>query len=224
MNPNPEIIYEDKEIIVCCKPAGMATQTKRIGQQDMESYLKNYRAKNKETPYIGVVHRLDQPVEGVMVFAKTPEVAGKLSEYIRNHSVGKHYYALGIKGTAKIKSTDTLIDYIVTDKKNNVSKIVSENDKAAKKAKLQYNIVEETADLVCFDIELYTGRQHQIRVQLANLGCPLCGDKKYGDKSDGYRQLALCSYKLEFEHPITGKMLEYKIKPQNKAFENFIDK
>ena len=92
-----EIIFEDNDIIVCHKPAGMATQTKRLGQQDMESFLKNYRASKKEEPYIGVVHRLDQPVEGVMVFAKNPKAATALSKQVQQRIIGKHYYAVCTK-------------------------------------------------------------------------------------------------------------------------------
>ena len=90
-NQQPEILFEDTEIIVCYKPAGVATQTRRLGQQDMESILKNYRAGKKEIPYIGVVHRLDQPVEGVMVFAKTQEAAAGLSQQVRERTIGKKY-------------------------------------------------------------------------------------------------------------------------------------
>ena len=89
-----EVIYEDGSILVCYKPAGIATQTKRLGQQDMESLLKNYRAKKKETPYIGIVHRLDQPVEGVMVFAKTQKATAELSRQVQQRSIGKRYYAI----------------------------------------------------------------------------------------------------------------------------------
>lgn len=218
---NPEILFEDDHIIVCIKPAGMATQTKRLGQQDMESFLKNYRARKKEKPYIGVVHRLDQPVEGVMVFAKTQQAAGKLSEYIRQHAVGKHYYAIGHKGSCEIEKEQLLTDYISTDKKNNLSSVVDKDDPKAKEAKLRYSIIDALDDYICFDIELFTGRQHQIRLQLSNLGCPICGDKKYGDANDEFRQLCLCSYRLDFKHPITGKELSYKIKPQNEAFKKY---
>lgn len=98
-----EVIYEDDFVLVCYKPAGIATQTKRLGQQDMESLLKNYRAKKKETPYIGIVHRLDQPVEGVMVFAKTQKAAAELSKQVQQRSIGKRYYAISRVGEEQRK-------------------------------------------------------------------------------------------------------------------------
>lgn len=152
----PEIIFEDKDIIVCHKPAGMATQTKRLGQQDMESFLKNYRASKKEQPYIGVVHRLDQPVEGVMVFAKNPKAAAALSKQVQQRIIGKHYYAVCTKTVhtqlqpqeqteeLSLGNTGTLTDYILTDKKNNISKVVSPEDAnknpQAKRAVLDYEV------------------------------------------------------------------------------------
>ena len=102
-----EVIYEDDVVLVCYKPAGIATQTKRLGQQDMESLLKNYRAKKKETPYIGIVHRLDQPVEGVMVFAKTQKAAAELSKQVQQRSIGKRYYAISrVSDAQKMRMQD----------------------------------------------------------------------------------------------------------------------
>lgn len=221
----PEIIFEDKDIIVCHKPAGMATQTKRLGQQDMESFLKNYRASKKEQPYIGVVHRLDQPVEGVMVFAKNPKAAAALSKQVQQRIIGKHYYAVCTKTVhAQLQpqeqteelllgNTGTLTDYILTDKKNNISKVVSPEDAnknpQAKRAVLDYEVIKQEQDKTVFDITLHTGRQHQIRLQLSNMGYPIIGDKKYGGIAND--KLMLCSYRIEFEHPINGTKMDFKI-------------
>lgn len=220
-----EIIFEDKDIIVCHKPAGMATQTKRLGQQDMESFLKNYRASKKEQPYIGVVHRLDQPVEGVMVFAKNPKAAAALSKQVQQRIIGKHYYAVCTKTVhAQLQpqeqteelllgNTGTLTDYILTDKKNNISKVVSPEDAnknpQAKRAVLDYEVIKQEQDKTLFDITLHTGRQHQIRLQLSNMGYPIIGDKKYGGIAND--KLMLCSYRIEFEHPINGTKMDFKI-------------
>ncbi len=220
-----EILYEDQDILLCRKPAGIAVQTKRLGQQDMESLLKNYRAKKGETPYIGIVHRLDQPVEGLMVFAKNQKAAASLSKQIQKHMIGKHYYA--ISKEAPVPREKTLEHYLLTDKKTNVTKVVGDSfgdktkvPKEAKLAKLDYKVLEEKEGLMFFDIKLHTGRQHQIRVQLSHMGCPLVGDLKYGqDKSE--EGLALCSYKLEFQHPATGKHMEFEIQPQGKSFQSF---
>lgn len=221
----PEIIFEDKDIIVCHKPAGMATQTKRLGQQDMESFLKNYRASKKEQPYIGVVHRLDQPVEGVMVFAKNPKAAAALSKQVQQRIIGKHYYAVCTKTVHTqlqpqeqteellLGNTGTLTDYILTDKKNNISKVVSPEDAnknpQAKRAVLDYEVIKQEQDKTVFDITLHTGRQHQIRLQLSNMGYPIIGDKKYGGIAND--KLMLCSYRIEFDHPINGTKMDFKI-------------
>lgn len=240
----PDIIYEDNDIIVCYKPAGIATQTRRIGQQDMESFIRNYRAAKNEPPYVGIVHRLDQPVEGVMVFAKNQKAAASLSRQIKEHTTEKYYRAAsrgqGVSGTDKKEDNHasawhTLTDYISFDKRTNTSKITSEKDRLAKKAVLQYRVISVTPDRdssqnECirteFDIKLLTGRHHQIRLQLANIGYPLIGDTKYGKPASnnsgtgsksgrtggGVReQLALCSYKLVFDHPATGERMTFEL-------------
>jgi 23S rRNA pseudouridine1911/1915/1917 synthase len=220
-----KIVFEDNEILVCCKPAGIATQTKRLGQQDMESLLKNYRAQKGEPPYIGVVHRLDQPVEGIMVFAKTQRAAAELSEQVRQRNIGKHYLAVAPapKGNEK---EGTLTDYLLADKKNNITRVVKAGTPQAQPAKLEYRIAGRMAsengaeELALYDILLHTGRHHQIRVQFANMGCPLLGDAKYGSRS-GQCGLALCAYRLEFVHPLSGGAMDFSIRPENEIFGMF---
>ena len=214
----PDIIYEDNDIIVCYKPAGIATQTRRIGQQDMESFIRNYRAAKNEPPYVGIVHRLDQPVEGVMVFAKNQKAAASLSRQIKEHTTEKYYRAAsrgqGVSGAAveDEEAWHTLTDYISFDKRTNTSKITSEKDKLAKKAVLQYRIISNECNKTEFDIKLLTGRHHQIRLQLANIGYPLIGDTKYGHTGGfAMEQLALCSYKIAFDHPATGERMTFEL-------------
>lgn len=218
MNKEIEIIYEDRDILVCRKPAGVATQTKRLGQQDMESLLKNDRAKKGEPPYIGIVHRLDQPVEGLMVFAKNQQAAANLSKQVQDRVIGKYYYALSF--CIPKEKEGVLEDYLLTDKKVNFTQVIDEKTCGAKKAKLEYKVVETKANKTLFDVKLHTGRQHQIRVQMANAGCPLVGDSKYGDAGDK-KQLALCSYKLEFEHPTKKIPMQFEIQPLGKVFVEF---
>ena len=231
---NKEIIYEDNAIILCRKPAGIATQTKRLGQQDMESLLKNYRAKKGEQPYIGVVHRLDQPVEGIMVFAKNQKAAAGLSKQNQQRMIGKHYYA--VSTSMPVEQEGVLENYLVTDKKSNYTSVVDvQQGKAlpdgAKKAVLEYKVIAQKEGLTLFDILLHTGRQHQIRVQMAHMGCPLVGDEKYGviEKHGGQDSkvavkerpsLALCSYRLEFAHPTTGKKMDFSIQPEWQNLDN----
>lgn len=212
------IIYEDNDIILVHKPAGTATQTKRLGQQDMESLLKNYRAKNGEQPQIWMVHRLDQPVEGLMVFAKNQKAAGDLSKQVQQHIIGKYYYA--VSAYEPKEKAGVLEDYLLTDKKTNVTQVVTEEVKEAKKARLEYEVVDTKEDKTLIRVKLHTGRQHQIRVQLAHMGCPLIGDSKYGE-TVSREGLALCSYRLEFLHPVNKKKMEFEIQPQGMPFQGF---
>jgi 23S rRNA pseudouridine1911/1915/1917 synthase len=186
---DPVIIYEDDSLIVCHKPAGIATQTRRLGQADMESILKNHVA--VKTPYIGVVHRLDQPVEGVMVFAKTKQAAAKLTEQVKSRSFGKKYYALvclpdGAKNFSEVTGLPEegrLKDELLFLKRENISRIVPEGTAGAKKAVLDYRVIAGGEGCALLDIDLHTGRHHQIRAQLAGLGTPICGDTKNGTVS-----------------------------------------
>lgn len=213
-----DIIYEDEHILVCHKPAGVATQTKRLGQQDMESLLKNDRAKKGEPANIWVVHRLDQPVEGVMVFAKNQKAAADLSKQVQQHIIGKYYYA--VSAHEPKEKAGVLEDYLLTDKKTNVTQVVSAEQKDAKKARLEYEVVGVKADKSLIRVKLHTGRQHQIRVQLAHMGCPLIGDSKYGEGASR-EGLALCSYRLEFLHPVTKKEMKFEVTPQGAGFQEF---
>lgn len=222
-----KIIYEDDHVLVCHKPAGLATQSGRIGQPDVVSELKNYLAAfplekfggKVATPYLGVVHRLDQPVEGLLVFAKSQKTAAHLTKQLAQGSLNKQYYAV-VCGKPTAESAE-LVDYLV--KEGNVAKVVSQQTSEAKKAVLQYQTVEHITsqsgkEATVLDIHIDTGRFHQIRVQMAHAGYPLLGDSKYGStqsmelaKELGHRHVALYAYRLEFQHPVTGKRLEYKI-------------
>lgn len=206
------ILYEDAAVIVCVKDAGTATQTRQIGQKDMESLLRTYRMQNGETPYIGIVHRLDQPVSGVMVFAKTKEAAAVLSRQIAAKTADKYYYAMtdGIPA----KKTDVLEDYLLRDGRSNVSRVVTAQTPGAKRARLSYEVLQEHAAQAIVRVRLETGRHHQIRVQMAHAGCPLVGDRKYNLKENQKTDagaLALCAYKLAFVHPTTGKRVVFEI-------------
>lgn len=212
MQPAVSILYEDEFIIVCHKPSGAAVQTKRLGQPDMESMLKNYRASKGEEPYIGVVHRLDQPVEGVMVFAKTKEAAADLSRQIAGRQTDKYYYAL-VAGVPP-KKKGILEDFLLRDGKTNTSSVVGKGISGAKSAVLSYEVLESNQTHSILRIRLETGRHHQIRVQLAHAGWPIVGDQKYNFKehlAPSGQNLALCSYKIGLKHPKTHKKQEFEI-------------
>ena len=214
----PEIIYEDEAVIVCRKEAGVAVQTARAGQADMVSLLKNYRAKKKEEPYIGLIHRLDQPVEGVMVFAKTKKAAAKLSAQVSSRDMEKEYLAV-TSGVPQPKKGG-LCDWLLRDGRTNTSAVVTDRTPQAKEAKLSYEVIKvsEEGKKALVHVWLHTGRHHQIRVQFAHAGYPLYGDTKYGTATDTYCPVALCSCRIAFTHPLTGKEMEFTIEPKGRAF------
>ena len=228
------ILFEDKEIIVCRKPAGIAVQNARIGAMDLESSLKNYLAMQdgggRRIPYLAVIHRLDQPVEGVLVFAKEKKSAAVLTKQLSAGTLNKQYYAV-LCGYPDA-SEGELVDYL--RKEGSVAVAVTGREKNfpdAKIAKLHYSILEkinQPMPLALADVCIETGRFHQIRVQFAHAGWPLLGDTKYGNTtvagtagSPAYRGVALCAYSLDFTHPGNGKKMSFRVKPQNPAFEKF---
>jgi 23S rRNA pseudouridine1911/1915/1917 synthase len=229
-----KIIQEDDDILVCYKSAGIATQTRRLGEKDMESLLRNYRAGKGEPPYIGIVHRLDQPVEGIMVFAKNRKAAASLSKQVQKRSIGKHYCAL-VRTDGSLPQKGTLTDYLLFDPKQNRTTVVEGGgSQNPQKAVLDYEIKQERCGIALLDITLHTGRHHQIRAQLAHMGCPILGDTKYGNAGGGepqtghdsqqlgeIHQLALCSYRLSFLHPATGAEIDLRIQPENPEFSFF---
>ncbi len=235
-----DILYEDEEMIVCHKPSGIATQTSRPGEADMVSALKNYL----RTAYVGVVHRLDQPVEGILVFAKTKKAAARLSEQNREKTMCKHYRAAAVlqkKTESGLAQRDdlrepgkeyVLVDYLLKDGSENISKVVKQGTPGAKRAELVYKIIKmkqtEEQQTVLLEIVLKTGRHHQIRVQLSHAGLPLLGDAKYGsgmpdvsDREHSIKNVALCADRLEFRHPATGKKMSFEIEPSGTAFGIF---
>ena len=223
------ILYEDKEIIVCHKAAGIAVQSARIGMPDMESTLKNYLvAKNPgKMPYLGVVHRLDQPVEGVLVFAKNKKAAAGLTGQITSGSVTKEYLAVTAQKVEKVQGH--LEDYLKKDNRTNSSSVVTPKTPGAKKASLDYSIQEEIKDertatgkRILVKIILDTGRHHQIRVQMAHKGMPLLGDRKYNAADKSGLPLGLCSCHLAFRHPANGKKMEFKVTPKGETFKGFL--
>ncbi len=233
-----EILYEDKNILVCYKPAGLAVQTGRIGQADMVSELKNYLRTARKAqpiedmrrtePYLGLVHRLDQPVEGLLVFAKTKAAAADLSAQVQNGKMKKEYTAGIYTGRQTVQGTGTLVDYLYKDAGTNTSRVVPETYPGAKQAGLQYFLLQQETELGFLRIRLQTGRHHQIRVQLANAGMPLLGDTKYGSPESqalsarlGIREPALCASRLSFYHPATKKRVQFEAVPRGKGFSAF---
>lgn len=219
-----KIIYEDAELLVCEKPSGFPVQSRRIGQKDCVSVLKTYLCKKEESkgePYLGLIHRLDQPVEGVMVFAKTKNAAGNLSAQLSTDGFVKEYKAV-VCGKMEPKS-GKLTDYLRKDGKMNCSRVVDKNMQGAKRAELEYCVLEEKDGYSLVAVRLLTGRHHQIRVQMAHAGCPLYGDRKYGapdPETDG-DAIGLCAAKLSFLHPKTKRKMEFSMEPTGRCFAWF---
>ena len=254
------ILYEDKDIIVVHKPAGLESQSSRGFAPDMVSeiscYLHNPQDIHKpaagisrvQPPYVGVIHRLDKPVQGVMVYAKNQKSAAALSAALQAGKMEKSYMAV-ICGQL-VDKQGSYVDYLRQDRKNNTSEIVDKSVKDAKKAVLKYREMEvihspeDKEQMVSLiDIELLTGRHHQIRVQFAGHATPLYGDERYGgglstksttmtvDRGrkkgsfgDAHRLLALCARRLAFPHPSTGKIMEFSMVPSSGAFAWFPDR
>ncbi len=223
MRADINIIYEDKDILVCRKPAGLPTQSAKVAVPDLVSELRNYLAEKKES-YLGVVHRLDQPVEGLLVFAKNKAAAKKLSEQLKASSFDKVYYAVAFNQPPVQEGM--LEDYMIKD--GSRAKIVPADTSGAKKAVLHYRIIAMKKGRVLYEVRLETGRFHQIRAQMAHAGMPLLGDKKYADaainiysEAHGIKNVALCAFKLKLIHPGTGEEMLFISKPAGEVFQDF---
>ena len=205
-----EIIYEDNHIIVVIKPQNVPSQPDSTKDEDMLTKVKNYVKEKYNKPgeaYVGLVHRLDRPTGGLMVFAKTSKAASRLTEQMKNGEFDKKYLAV-LVGKPKYE-TDRLVHYLKKDEKNNIVKVVPMLENEAKRAELQYTILDSNQKLSLAEIKLYTGRSHQIRAQMSTIGNAVFGDVKYGgDIVKGYN-LALWAYKLVFVHPVTKKIMNF---------------
>lgn len=222
----PEILYLDSEIIVCVKPQGMPVQNDKSRDLSLLNYLKNeITKKEKQQQELYVVHRLDRPVGGVMVFARTKDAVAHLSEQMQKGSFEKYYQAV-LTGDLPDEQ-GMLTDYLLKDGKTNTSKTVSKGTKDAKEARLEYEVLDriETDQGVYTYvlIHLLTGRHHQIRVQCAYAGAGIWGDTKYNPKFQKvkrrYMQIGLYSTRLEFQHPSSGERMIFKTEPEGEAFE-----
>ncbi len=216
---NLKVIYEDNHIIVVEKPVNVPSQQDKTGDEDMLTIIKQYIKEKYNKPgnvYLGLIHRLDRPVGGVMVFAKTSKAAARLSEQVRNKEFQKRYLAI-VNGKLE-KTNATLENYLLKNERTNTSKVVEEGTKNSKYAKLEYEVIKynEETNLSLVNIKLYTGRHHQIRLQFADIGHSLYGDQKYGTRGRG-KQICLWAYELTFKHPITKQEMTFNTKPETKG-------
>ena len=212
-----EVLYEDNHVIVCYKPAGVLSQADNTGDIDMLTLVKDYLKKryNKEgNVFVGLVHRLDRMTSGVMVFGKTSKGAMRLSNDIASGNFFKEYLAV-CEGNIEDYDETTLVDYLEKDEKNNKS-FISKN---GKEAILTYRVITNKNNKSLVRVKLKTGRHHQIRVQMSNIGHPLYGDIKYG--SPHKDNLALQAYKLSFYQPVTRELLTFQKRNYSGVFAIF---
>ena len=213
---NLKIIFEDNHIIVVEKPVNIPSQADKTGDIDMLTIIKAYlKEKYNKTGnvYLGLIHRLDRPVGGVMVFAKTSKAAGRLSNQVREKQFQKTYLVI-VNGKME-EQNGVLQDYLLKNEKSNMSRVVKKGTENSKLAILNYEVLkyDEELNLSVLKINLHTGRHHQIRVQLSSRNHSIYGDQKYGGRGHG-KQIALWAYKLKLYHPITNELMEFKDIPQ----------
>ena len=206
------VIYEDNHLLVVEKPINIPTQEDNTKDKDLLTILKKYIKEKYNKPgnvYLGLVHRLDRPVGGIMVFARTSKAASRLSEQVRNKTFKKTYNAVVI---GNIENTGKLKDNLLKDEKRNIVKV----DKNGKEAILNFKKLNYKNNMSLVEINLETGRSHQIRVQMANHGYPLFGDQKYNKTSKTGEQIALFAKKIEFIHPTTNELLTFELDLPNR--------
>src|SRR5690625_1156135 len=211
------ILYEDNHLLVVEKPVNIPVQEDKSGDEDFLSILKDdikIRYNKPGNVYLGLVHRLDRPVGGVMVFAKTSKAASRLSDVIRRNKLDRKY--LGVVRGVPQKKEGKLEHYLYKDSKKNKVHAVSAKHKGAKKSALEYQTIGSAEQLSLLSVQLHTGRSHQIRVQLATMGCPLYGDQKYGQHVNRPgQQIALWAHSLSFPHPTTKEVMTFTSSPPN---------
>lgn len=204
---SPVILFEDNHVVVAVKPPNLLTQADGTGDDDLLSQVKEYVRVKYQKPgeaFIGLVHRMDRPVGGLLCFARTSKAAARLSEQVRTHTLDREYICIA-EGDAPDK--DTLTHFLIKDEATNMVKVLPDYLKSqGKQAILHYRTVARADGLSLVAIRLETGRAHQIRVQMQTVGLPLWGDNRYGNGKPG-QQIALWGMRLSFAHPITGQQL-----------------
>ena len=209
--PNIEILYEDNHILAISKPKGLLSQEDHTGAPDVLTLCKAYLKKKYDKPgnvFLGLLHRLDRPVSGVMVLAKTSKAASRVSEQIRKHKIKKRYLAI-VQGEPGRQGV--LTHYLIKNSQDNIVQSVSPETANSKKAELMYRTVATQTGFSLVEVLLITGRAHQIRVQFAETGHPLWGDHKYGEGRG--KDIALHAYQYEITHPTLKKTLSIRSQP-----------
>lgn len=210
-----QILYEDNHLIIINKKSSEIVQGDKTGDMPLSEKVKNYLKQRDNKPgnvFCGVCHRLDRPVSGIVIFAKTSKALSRMNEIFRDKTIQKTYWAVVKNKPAKV--TERLTHYLIKNEQTNKSKAYNEERNGSLKAELAYNIISSSVNYHLLEINLFTGRHHQIRAQLSAIGCPIKGDLKYGfDRSNSDGSIHLHSYKAEFMHPVKQEKLIIKSKP-----------
>ena len=218
----PDILYEDNHVLVAVKPPNMLSQADSTGDPDILGMLKEYIRERYQKPgnvYLGLVHRLDRPVGGLMVFARTSKAAARLSAQLQGHDMGREYVCV-VYGEAEEKFT--LTDYLIHDPILNREVVCEADEKGSKLAILNGRCVAQRGGTSLCVIRLETGRKHQIRAQMSNAGLPLWGDARYGSGMAG-QQIALWGFKLTFTHPVTHERMTFHAMPDGNIWNLYAD-
>jgi 23S rRNA pseudouridine1911/1915/1917 synthase len=209
------ILFEDNHLIIVNKQPSQIVQGDKTGDEPLSEALKQYLKVKYNKPgevFLGVVHRLDRPVSGIVIFARTSKALTRMNEMLKSREIRKIYWAI-VKNSPQEKSSH-LIHYIYRDSEKNKSFIVSENRKGSQRAELIYNLVKSSENYHLLEIELLTGRHHQIRAQLSHIGCPIKGDLKYGfPRSNPDGSISLHARRVEFKHPVKKIPVIIEAKP-----------
>lgn len=197
-----QVLYEDNHCLAVHKPPGLLVAADRTGDKNLLDLAKSYIKQKYDKPgaaFLGLVHRLDRPVSGIVLFARTSKSAARLSEQFRNHTVDKTY--LVIVEPAPKEQQGILEDYLVKNEETNTSRVVPKGTPGSRYSRLRYRVLSRHRNRALLEIELETGRSHQIRLQLSSHGCAVLGDKRYGGAGSLKPRLALHAWKLSFDHP-----------------------
>ena len=216
-----KILYEDNHLLVVRKPVNVPVNADDSGDDDLLSQLKEYLKEKYDKPgnvYLGLVHRLDRPVGGVMVYARTSKAASRLSDALRQDRFAKSYLAV-CQGQAQNRRQ--LTDYLIKDHGRNTTTVGYEEN--GKLAVLDYQLLEQQDDLCLLKVDIQTGRSHQIRVQLSHDGLPIWGDQRYNPDARPGQQIALFAYSLSFPHPVSGQMMTFTDRPDDRQPWNRFD-
>ena len=208
------ILHEDNHVIVVLKPQNVPCCPDESADDNLLDWVKRYIKKKYDkagNAFVGLVHRLDRPTGGVMVFAKTSKAASRLSEQMKNGGFEKRYLAVLCGCPSKKKAT--LENYLRKNSVNNTVYVCTQTEEGAKFASLDYEIKNESSGLSLAEINLHTGRTHQIRVQFSSINCPVYGDMRYGGEKAVKGRLALWAFSLRFTHPVTGEKLRFMAEP-----------